>query len=105
MKDTEQVSVIEGQACLGCALDMMSGRPLWDHWQATWPQTNFFSFLSFQFHTCTVISNYVQLWEFNHKEGCAPKNWCFQILTLVKTLETLLDYKEIKQVHPKGNQP
>ena len=51
MKDTEQVSVIEGQACLGCALDMMSGRPLWDHWQATWPQTNFLSFLSFQFHT------------------------------------------------------
>ena len=30
-----------------------------------------------------------------------PKNWCFQILVLEKSL----DSKEIKPVNPKGNQP
>ena len=33
-----------------------------------------------------------------------PKNWCFQIVVLEKTLESPLDYKEIKQVNPKGKQ-
>ena len=30
--------------------------------------------------------------------------WCFRIVMLEKTLESLLDSKEIKPVHPKGNQ-
>ena len=34
-----------------------------------------------------------------------PKNWCFWTVVLEKTLESLLDCKEIKSVHPKGNQP
>ena len=33
------------------------------------------------------------------------KNWCFQIVVLNKTLESLLDYKDFKPVNPKGNQP
>ena len=33
------------------------------------------------------------------------RKWCFWILVLEKTLESLLDSKEIKPVHPKGNQP
>ena len=33
------------------------------------------------------------------------ENWCFWILGLEKTLESPLDCKEIKSVHPKGNQP
>ena len=37
--------------------------------------------------------------------GWAPKNWCFQIVVLKKTLESPLDSKEIKPVNPKGNQP
>ena len=40
-----------------------------------------------------------------HKEGWAPKNWCFWIVVLEKTLESRLDSKEIKLVNPKGNQP
>ena len=40
-----------------------------------------------------------------HKEGWAPKNWCFWTVVLEKTLESPLDCKEIKSVHPKGNQP
>ena len=43
--------------------------------------------------------------ESDHKEGWAPKNWCFQTVTLEKTLESPLDCKEIKLVNPKGNQP
>ena len=39
-----------------------------------------------------------------HKESWAPKNWCFWTLVLEKTLESLLDCKEIQPVHPKGNQ-
>ena len=39
------------------------------------------------------------------KEGWVPNNWCFQTMVLEKTLESLLDWKEIKPVNPKGNQP
>ena len=38
------------------------------------------------------------------KKGWALKNWCFWSLILEKTLESPLDYKEIQQVYPKGNQ-
>ena len=50
-------------------------------------------------------SSYVQMWELDHKEGWAPKNWCFWTVVLEKTLESPLDCREIKPVHPKGNQP
>ena len=45
------------------------------------------------------------MWELNHKEGWVPKNRCFRILVLEKTLESPLDSKEITPVNPKGNQP
>ena len=45
------------------------------------------------------------MWEFNHKGGWVPKNWCFWIMELEKTLESPLDCKEIKLVNSKGNQP
>ena len=45
------------------------------------------------------------MWELDHKKGCVPKNRYFQIVALEKTLESLLDSKEIKPVNPKGNQP
>jgi len=32
------------------------------------------------------------------------KNWCFWTVVLEKTLESLLDCKEIQPVHPKGDQ-
>ena len=40
-------------------------------------------------------SGHVQMWELDHKEGWAPKNWCFWIMVLEKTLESPLDCKEI----------
>ena len=50
-------------------------------------------------------SSHVNMWESDHKEGWALKNWCFQTVLLEKTLESPLDIKEIKLVNPKGNQP
>ena len=50
-------------------------------------------------------SSHVWLWELDHKEGWALKNWCFWIVVLAKILESPLDCKEIKPVSPKGNQP
>ena len=45
------------------------------------------------------------MWELDHKKDCTLKNWCFQTAMLEKTLENLLDSKEIKPVNPKGNKP
>ena len=42
--------------------------------------------------------------ELDYKESWAPKNWCFWTVVLEKTLESPLDSKEIKPVHPKGDQ-
>ena len=50
-------------------------------------------------------SSHVQMWELDHKEGWALKYWCFWTVVLEKTLEILLDSKEIKPVNTKGNQP
>ena len=44
------------------------------------------------------------MWELDYKESWAPKNWCFWTVVLEKTLESPLDCKEIRPVHPKGNQ-
>ena len=49
----------------------------------------------------TLFGSHVQMWELDHKEGWAPKNWCFWTVVLEKTL---LDCKEIQPVHPKGDQ-
>ena len=49
-------------------------------------------------------SSHVQMWELDHKESWAVKNWCFWTVWLEKTLESPLDCKEIQPVHPKGNQ-
>ena len=48
--------------------------------------------------------SHVWMWELDHKESWAPKNWCFWTVVLEKILESPLDCKEIKPVNPKGNQ-
>ena len=50
-------------------------------------------------------SSYVWMWELDHKESRALKNWCFQIVVLETALESPLDSKDTKPVNPKGNQP
>ena len=47
---------------------------------------------------------HVSMWELDHKEGWALKNWCFWTVVLEKTLESPLDCKEIKPVNPKRSQ-
>ena len=50
-------------------------------------------------------SGHVWMWELDHKEGWALKNWCFWTAVLEKTLEGSLDRKDFKPVNPKWNQP
>ena len=49
-------------------------------------------------------SSHVWMWELDHKESWVPKNWCFWIVVLEKTLESHLNCKEIEPVDPKGDQ-
>ena len=49
-------------------------------------------------------SSHVWIEELDH-EGWVLKNWCFLIVVLWKTPESPLDFKEIKPINPKGNQP
>ena len=45
-------------------------------------------------------SSHARMWE-----GWAPRNWCLRIVVLENTLESPLDWKEIKSVNPAGNWP
>ena len=50
-------------------------------------------------------SSHLWMWQLDHKESWAPKNWWFSpTVVLEKTLESPLDCKEIQPVYPKGNQ-
>ena len=49
-------------------------------------------------------SSHVWMWELDHKESWALKNWCFWTVVLEKTLESPLDCKGIQWVNLKGNQ-
>ena len=49
-------------------------------------------------------SIYVWVWELDYKETWEPKNCGFWTVVLEKTLESLLNCKDIRPVPPKGNQ-
>ena len=51
-----------------------------------------------------IVKAHVWMWGLDYEEGWTLKNWHFLIVELEKTLESSLDCKEIKPVHPKGNQ-
>ena len=55
-------------------------------------------------HSYVFSTSHVWMWELDYKEGWVLKNLCFWTLVLEKTLESLLDCKEIQPVNPKGNQ-
>ena len=50
-------------------------------------------------------SSHIRMWEWDHQEGWALKNWCFWTVVWEKTPESSLDYGEIQPVNPTGNQP
>ena len=47
---------------------------------------------------------HIWMWELDYKESWALKTWCFWTVVLEKTLESLLDCKEIQPVCSKGDQ-
>jgi len=59
-----------------------------------------FFFTQFPYFSC----GHVWMWELDCEESWALKNWCFWTVVLEKTLVSPLDCKEIKPVHPKGDQ-
>ena len=63
-----------------------------------------YGFYSYGFYSYGFSSSHVWMQELDHKESWAPRNWCFWTVVLEKTLESPLDFKEIKPVNPKGNQ-
>ena len=67
-------------------------------------QRHYFAYNDLYSQSYGFSRSHVRMWELDHNEGWAPKNWCFWIVVLEKTLESLLDCKEIKPVNPKENQ-
>ena len=51
-----------------------------------------------------LSSSHVWLWELDHKEGRAPKNWYSQTVVLEKTFDSPLDSKKLKPVNFKSHQ-
>ena len=49
-----------------------------------------------------LSSSHIWMRELDNKESWVPKNWCFWTVVLEKTVKSLLDYKEIQSVNPKG---
>ena len=78
---------------------------LWKPWWCIKKQRHYFSNKGLYSQSHGFPSSHIWMWELPHKEGWAPKNGCFQIMVLERTLESPLDSKEIKPVNRKGNQP
>ena len=77
---------------------------LWQTWTVYWKAETLFVYKGPSSQSYGFSSSHVWMWELDYKENWVPKNWCFSTVVLEKTLEGLLDYKEIQPVHPKGNQ-
>ena len=46
-------------------------------------------------------SSHVWMWDLDHREGWALKNWCFQTVVLEKTLDSPLDSNNfLKEINP-----
>ena len=67
-------------------------------------QRHYFANKGWSSQSYGLYSSHVWIWELDHKESWVLKNWCFWTMVLGKTLEYLLDSKEIQPVNPKGNQ-
>ena len=82
------------------------------HWKKSydWPrqhikkQRHYFADKGPSSQSYGFSSSHVCMWELDHKESWALKNWCFWTVVLDKTFENVLDYKEIKPVNLKRNQ-
>ena len=77
---------------------------LWPTYTAYKKQRHYFTNKGPSSQSYGSSSSHVWVWELDHKESLALKNWCFWTVVLENTLESPLDCKEIQPVHPKGNQ-
>ena len=72
---------------------------LWSIQCRLWPRIEFFSSRGQEpRHLCMIRQqhfSHVWMWELDHNEGRAPKNWSFWTVVLEKTLESPLDCKEM----------
>ena len=55
--------------------------------------------------SCGFSSSHVWMSEFDYKESWVVKYWCFWTVVLERNLESPLDCREIKPVHPKEISP
>ena len=84
-----------------CSLEEKLGQPR----QHSKKQRHYFADKGPSRQSYGFSSSHVWMWGLDYKESWVPKNWCFWRVMLEKTLESPLDFKEIKPVQPKGNQP
>ena len=72
---------------------------LWQPRQPIKKQRCYFAHKGLSSQSYSFSSSHAWMWELDYKESWALKNWCFWTVVLEKSLESPLDYKEIK-----GNQ-
>ena len=114
----ETVKTVTNFIFLGCKITMDSycrheikrclplGRKSYDKpRQCIKKQTHYFADKGPYSQNYDFSSSHVCVWELDHKESWALKDWWFWNAVLEMTLENPLDCKEIKPVNPKGNQP
>ena len=74
-------------------------------WQHIKKQRHYFADKGPSSQSYGFTSSHIGMWELDHKESWALKNWCFwTVVFSEKTLEIPLDCREIQSVHSKGDQ-
>ena len=81
---------------------LLLGRKAMTNLESVWKHRHHFANKGLYSQSCGFSSSHA--WMLHRKESWVLKNWCFQTVVLQKTLESPLDSKEIKPVHPKENQ-
>ena len=77
---------------------------LWPTYTSYCKARHYFANRDLSSQSYVFSGSHVWMWELDFKETWALKNWCFWTVVLDKTLESLLDCKDIKTVNSKGNQ-
>ena len=86
-------------------IHLLLGRKAMTNLDSVLKTRHYFSDKGWSSQSYGFSSSHIWMWELDHREGWAPKNWCFPTVVMEKTLESTLDTRVIKPVNPKGNQP
>ena len=73
-------------------------------WQHSKKLRHYFADKGLSSQSYSFSSSLVWMWELDHKERWALKNWCFWTVVLEKSPESPLDCKDIQPVYSKGSQ-